>query len=212
MITLSCPACGASVNFHSKASVFAVCSFCKSTLVRHDMDLEKLGLMSELQDEMTPFQVGTAGVFGKKPFEIVGRLRIKYADGFWNEWYCFFSDGREGWLAEAQGFYAMCFPVSEKESGINSGIPRPQVGKIMVIKPHGEFVVDDIHDVTCIYSEGELPMNAASGRRSTSVDLRGVNLKMATIEFAEDCTRIFVGEYKEFDEFKFTRLREIDGW
>jgi len=76
----------------------------------------------------------------------------------------------------------------------------------------GYFEVEDKRDVDCLYSEGELPMNAMRGRRSTSVDLTGPDNRMGTIEYAENETRVFVGRYQEFDEFDFKHLRRIDGW
>lgn len=204
MISLSCPSCGAALKFHSKASVFAVCSFCKSTLVRHDMDLSLLGKMSELQDDLTALQVGTTGFYQNRPFEIIGRLRVSYQSGFWNEWYCIFANGEEAWLAEAQGFLAVCFNADD------AFVPEQNQiypGAKLYIEDK-EFTVDDIHDVVCNYSEGELPMNAAKGRRSTSVDLRGPESAMATIEYAENKVRIFAGSYQDFDNFKFKNLRE----
>jgi len=209
MIELSCPACGAPVAFRSKASVFAVCSFCKTTVVRHDTDLEAVGKMAELQYELTPFQIGTSGVYDKRSFQIIGRVKVAYEDGFWNEWYTIFGDdGETGWLAEAQGFLAMCFEINDKS------IPKIDVirpGSDVVMPPHGHFQVEDIRKVHCIFSEGELPVNAAQGRRSNSVDLVGANQKMATIEYA-DTVRAFVGTYQDFDAFKFENLRRIDGW
>lgn len=209
MIELSCPACGAPVAFRSNASVFAVCSFCKTTVVRHDTDLEAVGKMAELQYELTPFQIGTSGMFDKRPFQIIGRVKVAYDDGFWNEWYTIFGDdGETGWLAEAQGFLAMCFEIGH-DSIPNIEVIRP--GSDVVMPPHGKFQVEDIRKVHCILSEGELPINAAQGRRSNSVDLVGPNDKMATIEYA-DTTRGFVGSYQDFDDFKFQNLRRIDGW
>ncbi len=209
MLKLSCPSCGAEVKFLSKASVFAVCQYCKSTLVRQDMNLEAIGKMADLQDEISPLQVGTQGYYKNQFFNIIGRLKIRYHDGFWNEWYTIDSAGKEGWLAEAQGFYAVCFPYQFNE---NFDASHFSLGKRLTLSPYGEFMVDDIHDVVCIFSEGELPMNAAAGRRSRSLDLRGPRKQMATIECAPDQTRIYVGSYQEFDDFKFKHLREIDGW
>ena len=211
MIKLSCPSCGAEIKFLSKASVFAVCSFCKSTVVRHDMNLDLLGKMGELQAEMTPIQIGTQGYFNEQLFDVIGRLRVSYDQGFWNEWYTIFPDGREGWLAEAQGFFAMCFPIRSADMKL----PDPMdvvAGDNVLIPGHGLFKIDDVRDVVCKYSEGELPMQAAKGRESRSVDLRGGSNRMATIEYASDCTRVYVGSYQEFDLFKFKHLREIDGW
>lgn len=218
MIELSCPSCGASVKFHSKASVFAVCSFCKSTLIRHDMNLEMIGKMAELQDDLTPLQLGTTGIFDGKKFDIIGRLKVGYSDGFWNEWYTLSAGDREGWLAEAQGFYAMCFSVPDK------GIPPEGAlvpGQTVMFKSEGMFEVEDKRPVKCLFAEGELPMNAAQGRASISVDLSGPDRKMATIEYAlghpygsaqSREVRVFVGKYQDFDLFKFKNLRRIDGW
>lgn len=208
MITLSCPSCGASVEFKSKASVFAVCSFCKSTLVRQDMNLEKIGEMSDLQDDLTPLQIGTAGMYEGKSFDLVGRMQVSYPDGYWNEWYALFNDSQTGWLAEAQGFYAMCFQTELPEVPDKDGLAPGLLVKFGTVV----LEVEDIRDVKCTFSEGELPINAVEGRRSTSVDFAGRNNHMATIEYAKNETRIFQGSYKDFDELKFRNLRYIDGW
>lgn len=218
MITLNCPSCGAPIVFRSKASVFAVCSYCKSTLVRHDMNLENVGKMGELQDEMTPIQIGTSGFFDGKSFDVIGRLKVSYEDGSWNEWYTISNKGEEAWLAEAQGFYAMCMPVGPAAGFplADGGVPEPSRLKagLEVNLPHGygSFLVDDIHEVFCKYSEGELPVNASQGRASLSVDLRGNDGAMASIEYAQGKVRLFVGSYQDFDLFKFKNLRKLDGW
>jgi hypothetical protein len=209
MITLNCPSCGAGVNFQSKSSVFAVCSFCKASLVREDVDLTNVGKMSDLRDDLTPLQVGTTGKYGGKNFELAGRLKIGYSDGFWNEWFAVFADDKIGWLAEAQGFLGMCFPYNETEMPT-----RDKIGPGMQIElsDQGIFEVEDVREVHCLFSEGELPLQAAQGRKSTSVDLSGDDRKMATIEYAEKETRLFIGTYDDFDNFHFKNLRSIDGW
>lgn len=209
MLELSCPACGAPVGFKSKASVFAVCSFCKTTVVRNDMDLEAVGKMAELQYELTPFQIGTTGMFDGKKFEIIGRLKVAYDGGFWNEWYTIFGADQMGWLAEAQGFLAMCFPVENTNE--LPGLDNIKPGKYVQLPPHGPFEVEDMRRVHCIFSEGELPMNAPQGRRSHSVDLVGDDHRMATLEYS-DIVRAYAGSYQEFDDFSFQNLRRIDGW
>lgn len=212
MLKLNCTSCGAEVVFRSKASVFAVCSFCKSTLVRQDMNLELLGKMADLQYDLTPLQLGCTGKYNGKKFEIIGRLKVGYSDGFWNEWYVIFNDGKTGLLAEAQGFLAVCFtredleipPASNLQPGVAIDLdPRAKVGV---------FQVEDMRQVSCMYSEGELPINAVRGRESLSVDLATVDADMATIEYAKDENRLFIGRYQDFDQFEFRDLRRIDGW
>jgi hypothetical protein len=211
MIKLACPSCGAEVKFQSKASVFAVCSFCKSTLVRQDMNLDVLGKMSDLQDDLTPLQLGTQGQYDGRQFELIGRLKIAYSDGYWNEWYTLFGGEETGWLAEAQGFYAVCFQL-ETPGLYLPPAKRIKPGLTIDLEPAGTFLVEDARDVFCIYSEGELPINAAQGRESFSVDLAGPKDQMATVEYAENSDRIYIGSYQDFDTFNFRNLRTIDGW
>lgn len=212
MLKLACPSCGAEVRFLSKASVFAVCSFCKSTLVRQDMDLKKTGIMADLQDDLTPLQVGTTGTYDGKRFEILGRLKIGYSEGFWNEWYVLFSGKEEAWLAEAQGFYAVCFPLEMDYSKVLNPRTIISPGQPLKLGKMGIFKIEDIRSVTCLFSEGELPIDAAQGRESQSIDLTGSNNQMATVEQTSDSIRIFCGTYQDFDEFNFQYLRHIDGW
>ncbi len=255
MLTLNCSSCGAEVSFRSKASVFAVCSFCQSTLVRQDMELEAIGKMSYLLDDLTPLQIGTTGTYNGERFELIGRMKVGYAeseqrasidrvtantiagvdegvggkkrsdrapyDGFWNEWYCLFPKDREGWLAEAQGFYGICFPYFGFKPPKRTEKIEP--GRYFDLGKEGLFQVEDVREVRCLFSEGELPMGAAQGRTSLSVDLTAPGKRMATLEIVtgqqsqsededEDQSRVFVGDYKDFDEFEFKNLRKIYGW
>lgn len=228
MLKLNCPSCGAEVIFKSKASVFAVCSYCNSSLVRNDMNLELIGKMSELQDDLTPLQIGTTGVFNNKSFEVIGRMKIGYsergifesagqkkpvyADGFWNEWYVIFSNGETGWLPEVQGFYAMCFPY-ELTSQLEGRLPTKdnvRIGGSFHFPDFGVFSVQDIKKTTCLVAEGELPLTAVQDKKSLSVDL-SCGLSMATIEYGDNI-RLFFGHYVDFDNLSFNNLRRIDGW
>jgi len=211
MFKLSCPACGGEVIFRSTASVYAGCSYCKSASVRHDMNLETYGSMADVQMDATPLQINTRGRFNKKNFELIGRLRIGWANGFWNEWYALFDDGQQAWLAEAQGFYAMNF-----ESHELSLVPASKdifIGRSFLLQSSTFcYEVDDIKKAACIGSEGELPFPAPIGRKCLSVDLSAPNGLFACIEYTERERRLFYGQYVEFKDFRFSFLRDLDGW
>ncbi len=206
---LNCPACGAEVIFRAKSSIFGVCSFCSSTLVRHDMNLESLGKMSELPQDMSPIQIGTSGVFERAKFAVVGRQKISWADGSWNEWYVLFDDGRDAWLGDAQGHYMVSFQVRDQ-------FKLPALSQInvnaSVALSGATFTVEDIKEVVCVGSEGELPVKGAQGRKSTSVDLSGPDKRFGNIDFATEGNRLFFGKYAEFEELQLMNLRELDGW
>jgi hypothetical protein len=177
-------------------------------VVRHDMDLEKMGVVAELLDDMSPFQVGTRGEFDGSGFTLAGRIKLVYDQGMWSEWYALFDDGREGWLAEAQGFYMMSFPVE--------GITLPPSKEIAVgttLDLDGtRYVADDIRVVNYAGTEGELPFVFTPGYKAVSVDFRNKTGGFASILYGPEDPQIYIGRYERFDTFKFDYLKEIDGW
>lgn len=205
---LSCPACGAEVFFKSRSSVFGVCSFCSSTLVRSDLNVEAIGKMSEIPQDLSPLQIGATGIFDRSRFEVVGRQRIGWESGSWNEWYLHFDSGHDGWLADAQGFYMMSFQIRDSKIPELSGLKvseKIQFNDLL-------YTIEDIREVSCIGSQGELPVKSIKGRQSTSVDLVGKDGKFGNIDYALDENRLFFGRYLEFEDLKLMNLREIDGW
>lgn len=209
MLKVNCPSCGAEVKFVSGVSVFAVCAYCRSTIVRHDRDVESFGKMAILADEWSPLQLGTAGKYGGVNFTLLGRLRQTWERGHWNEWFCYFDDARHGWLSEAQGFYHISLALQE--------LPQlPAADSIAVgarVELAGKtFEVKDIKKVECTFSEGELPFKALSGRKSLSVDLASTGSAFACIDYSDEGVNVYCGEYLKFDDFRFSYLRELDGW
>ncbi|MDQ5903421.1 MAG: hypothetical protein QG672_1012, partial [Pseudomonadota bacterium] len=115
MKTASCPSCGAPVEFKSTASLYAVCEYCRSTLLRHGEDLENIGRMADLLEDSSLIQIGTEGKFRGVHFGVIGRIQLKHESGIWNEWHILFDDGRAGWLSEASGEYVVSAQVAVKE-------------------------------------------------------------------------------------------------
>src|ERR1051325_11621939 len=96
-----CPSCGGSVNFVNAANLYAVCSYCRSMLLRQGEGLEKIGEMGFLQDDPGVLQLGSGGFEKGNRFSLIGRLRLAWEDGFWNEWLAWVDSGETGWLGEA---------------------------------------------------------------------------------------------------------------
>ena len=83
----ACPGCGATIVFRLSSAVQTVCPYCKSVLVRRDLDLEKVRTVSDLPPTTSPIQLGTEGKWGKDAFTVVGRIIYAYDRGGWNEWH-----------------------------------------------------------------------------------------------------------------------------
>jgi hypothetical protein len=172
------------------------------------MDLEALGLMAQLPDDVSPLKIGSRGKYKNSAFEIVGRLKVAWSEGCWNEWLLLLDDGKYGWLAEAMGFFMLSFEI--KETGQVPKSADLAVGKGYELAPMQTFFVDDIKEAVCVGSEGELPFKAESGRKTTSVDLSTGSGEFANIEYSErDGVRLYVGRYVEFDDLALTDLRDL---
>lgn len=209
MRVFACPSCGAELKFLAPGSVFGVCSFCKSTLVRRDVDIESIGKMAELPPDISPLQIGSHGIYNNQQFEVVGRVKVGWEDGIWNEWYCYFQNGGTGWLAEAQGFFAMCMPV---EAALVPPLDSLQIGIKVSFGKYGAYSTDDIKVTTCIGSEGELPVSATQNKTGTTVDFTGPSGQFGSAEYSGTETRLFIGTYQTLRELQAKNLREIEGW
>lgn len=213
MLKFSCPSCGAEISFKSQSSVYGICSYCKATVVRQGFNFELYGKMSELQEDLSPFQIGTKGVYEEQHFELIGRLRMKWKNGFWNEWFVLLSNGKEAWLAEAMGFYMFSKPE------INTNLPLANelaIGKEYKFE-NIVFHLDDIKEAICLGSEGELPFLSPDGRKVLSADFSSSDgISFANLEYEKNdkliIKRLYLGKYLEFDDFNFENLKEIEGW
>src|SRR5215472_15686920 len=106
----NCPNCGAKIVFRWSSSVQTVCEYCKSILVRTDVDLKKVGQVADLPPDGSPIQLNTEGLYRGKSFVVVGRIVYEYDQGAWNEWHAMMNDGTSAWLSDAQQEYAVSFP------------------------------------------------------------------------------------------------------
>jgi len=217
MKRFNCPSCGAEVVFASNLSVYAVCKYCSSMIVLHDQDAGVIGTMAALPGDMSPFQIGTEGYYEGKHFTLVGRMKVGWEDGSWNEWFLDTDDGRRGWLAEAQGCYAVCFEVGPPGLDFagraiqDQAKPGKFIGSTLLLANQTLKVVDSKR-ATCIGSEGELPFAAPQGRATLSVDLLGPHGEFGCVEIETGKLRAFVGRYVDWKDLRCSSARRFDGW
>ncbi len=204
----NCPNCGAKIVFKWSSSVQTVCPYCKSILVRTDVDLKKVGQVADLPPDGSPIQLNTEGIYRNKAFVVIGRILYEYDQGGWNEWHITMNDGTSAWLSDAQNEYAISFATN------TTGLPgarQIQVGQkynwdkqsytLAVITPaHYRGV------------EGELPFQYLDKTDVTFADLRSETGKFATLDYSDEQPALYLGEFVEFDELKLKNLRRFEGW
>jgi hypothetical protein len=208
MQTASCPSCGAPVEFKSRASVFAVCEFCQSTLVRHDRDVQNIGRMAALLEDTSPIQIGTQGVYRNLHYAVIGRIQMRYGQGVWNEWHLLFDDQRNGWLSDASGQCVVTFARRVAE-------PLPAFDDLLIEQPlllaGQRFQVTNLERATCVAGAGELPFRIGPGYPAPVVDLRAGSA-FASIDYSDvadgKLPLVFIGEAVEWATLRLSGLRD----
>ncbi len=204
-IQASCPACGAPVTFKTGSSIVVVCEFCHSVVARGDRALEDLGKVAEIIQTGSPLQVGLRGVYQRVPFELTGRAQLGHeAGGVWDEWYAAFSDGRWGWLAEAQGRFYMTFQEDLPEQALIPTFDALELGQpVAAIRSSVPLMVAEKGEASAIAAEGEIPYKLIPGESHYYADLSGPQGVFATLDYSESPPLIFVGREVQFSELGF---------
>jgi len=202
----ACPNCGAPVDFRSAASAFAVCSFCRSTVVREGDALRKIGESAELFDDHSPLQLGAAGKYQGAAFTLVGRLQYRYKDGTWNEWHALFDSGRSGWLSEDNGRYVIAFDAPLEGAVPKADALRP--GAQEIVAGQG-WSVGSVNVAKLIAAQGELPFKPNTERGFVVADLRSTRDEVGTLDYSEAAApKWSVGRSVAISELAMTGLAE----
>ncbi len=208
MTDATCPNCGAPVQLRWASAVQTTCPFCKSILVRRDVNLERVGVVADLPLDASPIQIATEGQYAGKTFTVVGRIIYEYQQGNWNEWHIVFSDGVSGWLSDAQLEYAVSF-LTPGGDALPGGF----------VERGAAFVWDNArYEVTVVTKahykgvEGDLPFEYWDKTDAVFADLRTYDARFATIDYSQQPPVIYRGAAVDAEALKLTNLRQFEGW
>jgi hypothetical protein len=202
-----CPNCNGPLTFAWPGSVQTVCPHCRSIIVRHNVDLERVGTVSDPPPDTSPIQLSTTGRFDGRTFTVIGRIAYEYDGGTWSEWHVLFEGGRTGWLSDAQLRYAVYERVSEP-------MALPPAAAIALGTSVGcrdqRFEVVTITDARYRGTEGELPFESWNRELARFADLRSADSSVATIDYTDEPPAFFVGRTVSFDALALGNLRDVD--
>ncbi len=207
-VTANCPNCGAAIRFRWSSAVQTVCEFCRSILVRRDVNLERVGTVADLPQDSSPIQIATEGIHRNRAFVVVGRILYEYEQGGWNEWHVVFNDGASGWLSDAQAEYAVT--VLTPMTGL------PAVDQVV---PGQTYRWNNVnYEVTGLTRaryrgvEGELPFEYWDKTEVLFADLRTHDARFATLDYSDPEPLLFTGEAVAFESLRLKNLRQFEGW
>ena len=207
--TANCPNCGATIEFAWADAVQTTCSYCRSILVRHDVDLEKVGTATTLPLTPSPLQIGSEGRYKGDVFTVIGRLVYQWERGKWSEWHLRMATGKSGWLSDAQADFEISFlaqPVA--------ALPLAEKLKPGAALVHGavSFRATTVTRAHYIGTEGELPFEYWDKTDIVFADFRATTGAFATIDYSEDPPLLFTGEPVDLDKLDLRNLRQFEGW
>lgn len=209
MAEFECPSCGAPVPVKNRASLYVVCEYCNTTSMRSDVKLEEVGKASGVVEDGSPIQIGTVGKWENISFEVIGRIQLKYALGFWNEWHLDLN-GESAWLSDTNGNYVLT------KVAASEGIEIPRADSVSIydkiVMDEIAYYVKDIQEATCISGQGELPFKFEEAYTAKMVDLATGGMEFASIDYSEDPPMVFKGVFADFFSLRLGNLREVYGF
>jgi uncharacterized protein (DUF983 family) len=205
MQIVSCPSCGAQVQFRSHASVVAVCEFCRATVMKDADAVKDLGKMSSVLEDFTRIRIGTAGVVGGRNFTVVGRIQLRYSAGMWNEWFLLFDDTATGWLGDSSGLYTLT--TERKAEGALPDFSEIEPGKLYTIG--GErYTASEKRNAECIGGQGELPFRVGQGWQARVADFRS-GASFVTLDYSDsDTPALYQGVAVTLEDMRCQLLRD----
>jgi hypothetical protein len=177
-------------------------------VVRHDLDLTRVGEVSDPPPDTSPIQLGTTGRFNNRPFTVIGRIAYEYDEGTWSEWHLLFDDTRTAWLSDAQLRYAVYERVTKQ-------VPVPAAADLHVgtrIRWRGhDLEVATITDARYRGTEGELPFESWDRETERFADLQSSAGELGTIDYTDTPPAVYIGRSMAFAELTLKNLRDVDG-
>jgi ribosomal protein L37AE/L43A len=201
----ACPGCGAPVEFRSAQSAYAVCSFCRSTVVRSGETLSRVGRMAELFEDHSPLQLMAAGQWQGREFTLVGRLQYKGETGAWTEWNALFDDGTVGVLGEDNGAYVFLMPAAMLREVPQAAHFRVGATTAIEGKPYN---VASNQQVSLVSAQGELPKLPALGQPFAMVELRSPDGEVLSIDYGSQPPQLSRGSSVRLEDLRLSGLRE----
>jgi hypothetical protein len=187
---LQCPSCGAALELEHRFSKLVVCKYCSQVSQVTAEGLDPTGKTGALGEFPSIFSVGKKVSLAGTAHQIIGRLRYKYEDGFWDEWLLLSPDGGQVWLQEDEGEL-----TAFRSESIRSAVPpfeKVSVGSSVEVNGKSVFITEKVRSVIA-GAEGELPFRALPGDVVDCADGNAEG-KAVSIEYAPDEIEFFIGE------------------
>jgi len=184
----NCPQCGDRLALYFKYSKLIKCQSCGSSIFLEDDAVKLIGESSVLSDEPSLLQLHKPFKYRKKSYLPLGKLRYSYGRGFWEEWFLKDENNREFWMSIDEGDFVL-------EEKMKLSLPFSNYNKFSVGKNYGKYLVTEKGEGRVVGFEGELPKSITLREKHHYIHLSEGMGKLITIEFSDNNTETFKGEW-----------------
>lgn len=139
----TCPECTRTIAIKSYATNVIICPYCYAPVQKLERYLKGRINLVIAKDVLTPVQIGTYGKWNDKKFEIIGRVRCVYNEGFTNNWTMLFDDDTIKMLVEDCGEYAVYEQVTLESNVYFSRVSHMDYGADTVeLNPGKQYILE----------------------------------------------------------------------
>jgi hypothetical protein len=175
-----------------------ICEYCAQPSRIQPEGLDPTGEKGELIDFESVLSVGARIELQGNPATVLGCLRYKYDEGFWDEWFIGLDSGKKLWLQEDEGE----FTLYEKEN-LTAAVPAFEgisVGSMLPVNDMSVFVTEKSSAVIA-GGKGQLSFRVIPGEKVQCVD-GNAGGQLVAIEFAPDEINLSIGKEIPLEEIK----------
>jgi hypothetical protein len=152
----TCPECKRTITIKSYATNVIICPHCYAPVQKLERYLKERINLVIAKDDLTPIQIGTHGKWNDKKFEIIGRVRCVYSEGFTNNWTMLFDDDTIMMLVEDCGEFAVYEKVAMENNVYFSRVAHMDYGADTVeLNPGKQYILERKSVCTDMEVEGE---------------------------------------------------------
>ncbi|MEM9987480.1 MAG: hypothetical protein AAF804_20500 [Bacteroidota bacterium] len=199
--SFECPSCGSPVPHRSPTTQTLVCDYCGQTSHLNADSLEAAGEKHLLVDYGSQLAIGQQRRSPSQgsPFMILGRLRLAYEDGFWDEWYAIDLDqGNPIWIQEDDG--QLVWFQKEKELSNPLYFEDAQIGEWSDLGGNWEQVFLTSKSRAQVEGgEGELPFRIVPGESADFVEGLWQG-QIVSVELLPDEKSLFLGQPTRWEQ------------
>ena len=123
-------------------------------MVLRDEKLQSNGTQSRLAQGYSRFYSGAVGTVGDVRFQVLGRVRYAFANGFWDEWYIKHEDGTGFWITEDN--YSFAIQRLHNLPDPLMPLKHYKIGDDITVDGR-DYQVSEIGKAECLGIEGEVP-------------------------------------------------------